>query len=157
MDHIDKLVDSVLSEETFKKGDRVRVSGGSGIVSTEKGIVVDRSEVKTDGRSIPTNVQGAYKPVDWSKEVAVKLDSGDLITMFKSRLTKVNQSIESEIQDFVYDSWEDAGPEFGGEEGGEATLEQFRAHVMDRLSDRYGDTWDAIRPVAKKIVDTFNG
>lgn len=76
-------------EERFNKGDRVKISDGSGVISGKTGVIVDKSAVKTDGRGIPTNVQGAYKPVDWSKEVAIKLDNGDIETMFKNRVTKV--------------------------------------------------------------------
>lgn len=72
----------------FKPGDKVRVSPGSGTLSGKTGAVVQPREVKTDGRGIPTNIKGAYSPVDWKKEVAVRLDNGELITMFKNRLIK---------------------------------------------------------------------
>ena len=42
-----------------KIGDRVRVSQGSGIDSGKEGVVAHPSEVKTDGRGIPTNISGA--------------------------------------------------------------------------------------------------
>lgn len=68
----------------------MKVVGGSGIDSDKTGVIVDRSEVQANGRGIPSNVQGHYKPTDWSREVAVKLDDGSLITMFKkNRLVPV--------------------------------------------------------------------
>jgi hypothetical protein len=88
MNHI-KLFETFVNESTFKPGDKVKVSGGSGVASDKIATVVDRSKIKTDGRGIPTNVEGAYKPVDWSKEVAIQFDdSGDFGTMFKNRLFK---------------------------------------------------------------------
>ena len=70
----------------FHKGKRVKVTGGSGLDSDKVGTVVCNRKVKTDYRGVPTNVEGAYHPVDWTKEVAVELDEGRLITMYKSRL-----------------------------------------------------------------------
>jgi hypothetical protein len=67
-------------------GTRVKVSDGSGIDSGKEGIIVERSRVRTDGRGVPTNIIGAYKPVDWSRDVAVQLDNGSIITMPKNRL-----------------------------------------------------------------------
>lgn len=67
-------------------GERVRVSEGSGIDSGKTGVIVSPGEVKTRGDLVPTNIEGAYKPVDWKREVAVRLDNGELITMFKNRL-----------------------------------------------------------------------
>jgi len=74
---------------SFSVGTRVRVSGGSGVDSGKEGIVVSRQEVKTDGRGVPTNVPGCYKPVDWSREVAIRMDDESLMTMFKNRLTEI--------------------------------------------------------------------
>lgn len=70
----------------FYIGAKVQVADLSGIDSNKKGTVVSPNMVKTDGRGVPTNVSGAYKPVDWSREVAVQLEDGELITMFKNRL-----------------------------------------------------------------------
>jgi hypothetical protein len=67
-------------------GDRVKVSEGSGIDSGKEGTVVHHSEVKTDGRGIPTNISGAYKPIDHSKEHIIKTDKGELINMPKNRV-----------------------------------------------------------------------
>jgi hypothetical protein len=71
---------------TLWPGRRIQISALSGIDSEKWGTVVDRREIQTDGRGVPTNVPGAYRPVDWSKEVAVLLDDGTLRTMFKNRL-----------------------------------------------------------------------
>ena len=73
----------------MRTGSRVRICQGAGIDSGKVGTVVDRSEVKIDHRCVPTNVAGAYKPVDWQEEVAVRLDGGQLITMFKSYLEAI--------------------------------------------------------------------
>ena len=43
--------------------------------------------MKVDGHGVPRNVaSGNYKPVDWKREVAIRLDDGKLITMFKNRI-----------------------------------------------------------------------
>ena len=76
-----------LKEASFKPGDKVKVSQGSGLDSGKVGVVVSPQLIKTDGRGIPTNIQGAYKPVDWKKEVPIKFSDGTLTTMFKNRLT----------------------------------------------------------------------
>jgi len=81
------------SRQSYRPGTRVKVAGGSGLDSDKTGTIVDRSGVQTDGRGIASNIQGHYKPTDWSREVAVKLDDGTLITMFKNRLTVVEPSI----------------------------------------------------------------
>jgi hypothetical protein len=71
----------------FNVGDKVQITPGSGIDSDKKGVIVDKKEVKTDGKDVPSNLaNNPYKPVDWSKEEAVKLEDGSLITMFKNRL-----------------------------------------------------------------------
>jgi hypothetical protein len=73
-------------------GDRVRVSDLSGVDSRKEGVVVRQELVKTDGRGVPTNVEGAYRPVDWRNETAVRLDDGSLITMFNNRLTNLGKA-----------------------------------------------------------------
>lgn len=84
-----KRLIELMSEETFKPGDRVQLKDSAGVDSNKLGVIVDRSEVRTSGRGVPTNVQGAYKPVDWSREVVIKLDDGNIITMFKNLVRKV--------------------------------------------------------------------
>lgn len=73
----------------LKPGSRVKVNQGSGLDSDKEGIVIPPNMVKTDSRGIPINVNGAYKPVDWKREVAIKLDDGEIITMFKNRLINI--------------------------------------------------------------------
>jgi hypothetical protein len=73
----------------FAQGDAVRIGSGSGVLTGREGVIVSPTEVRTDGRGIPTNIRGAYRPVDWSKEVAIRLDDGELVTMFKNRLVHV--------------------------------------------------------------------
>jgi hypothetical protein len=83
-------------------GTKVQVSGGSGLASDKKGTIVDRSKIKTDGKGVPTNCEGNYKPVDWDKEVAIKLDDGKLITMFKNRVKVIS---EARKNDDEYGDW----------------------------------------------------
>lgn len=74
----------------FKIGDYVKVSECSGIDSGKIGVIVNRSKVKTNYRGVPTNIMGCYKPVDWTTEVAIKVDeTNELITMFKNRIAKL--------------------------------------------------------------------
>ena len=75
----------------LRVGDKVQVTICSGLCSEKIGRIVPRNSVKTNGRGIATNIHGHYKPVNWSKEVAVLLDDGELITMFKSRLIKIEE------------------------------------------------------------------
>jgi hypothetical protein len=79
-----------MSNQAFKIGSKAKISQGSGIDSGKIVTIVDRSAIKTDGRNIPTNVQGAYKPVDWSREVAIQYADGKFGTMFKNRMTPVS-------------------------------------------------------------------
>ena len=68
-------------------GVRVRISEGSGYPENTCGVVIPRSEVpmRRDGSGIP-DLLGAYNPVDWKRETAVRLDCGKIITMFNNRL-----------------------------------------------------------------------
>ena len=63
--------DKKIIKENFPVGTRVKVSDGSGLDSNKVGTVVDRSVIKTDERGVP-DIQGHYKPVDWSKETVVQ-------------------------------------------------------------------------------------
>jgi len=74
------------SDEAHPEGSRVKVAINSGLNSDKTGVIVGQRYVKTDGRGTPTNIPGAYKPVDWNVESAVMLDNGQLITMFNDRL-----------------------------------------------------------------------
>lgn len=100
------LIESTITETKFRPGDRVQVAGGSGLDSDKVGTVIDRSEVKTGGRGIPA-LPGHYKPVDWSREVAVKLDDGSVITMFKERLKPADKP-DSFTQKFAGGKWQRA-------------------------------------------------
>jgi hypothetical protein len=106
-------------------GTRVRVSEGSGIDSNKTGVVVHPREVKTDGRLIPTNVEGAYKPVDWSRETAVKLDNGNLITMFNNRLSEEKPATDTadKIMDAV-NKYADEHPDAQMNRGWQTVMEQ---------------------------------
>jgi len=71
---------------------KVQIMNGSGVDSGKKGTLMTKQEfnkqVKTDGRGVP-KLTGHYKPVDWNKEVAIKLDNGEIITMFKNRVKNI--------------------------------------------------------------------
>lgn len=78
----------IVSEgEQFTPGTKVKVVNG-GVNSGKTGVVISPREVPTDGKGVP-KLTGHYKPVDWKKEVAIKLDSGEVITMFKNRVEKL--------------------------------------------------------------------
>mgnify|MGYP001606217118 CR=1 FL=1 len=74
----------------FRVGTIVRVSEGSGLASNRLARVVDWREVKTDGRGIPTNIDGAYRPIDRNTrktETPIRyLDSEELDLMYNNRL-----------------------------------------------------------------------
>lgn len=80
----------------LEPGAKAVISEGSGIDSGKQVEVVNRNLIKTDGRGIPTNVSGAYQPVDWKKEVAIRLPNGELGTMFKDRLSPVKSKFSGE-------------------------------------------------------------
>jgi len=69
----------------LRSGMRVRVAPGSGVESGKTGVVVSTREVKTDGRGVAVEVQGAYYPLR-RNEVYVRLNNGELIQMPKNRL-----------------------------------------------------------------------
>ena len=71
----------------MKPGTKIRIAEGSGIDSGKTGVVVHRGCIKfkqTAGGLIP-DLPGHYKPLG-SDELPVRLDSGEIITMFKERL-----------------------------------------------------------------------
>ena len=72
-------------------GDKVKVCGGSGLDSDKIGIIIDPRMVKTGSRGVPL-ISGHYKPIDWNREVAIKYEDGSINTMFKNRLTKLQES-----------------------------------------------------------------
>ena len=77
-------IDGYLKEAKIKIGDRVKVTGG-GVDDGSTGTVINSKQIKTDGRGVP-ELTGHYKPVDWSKEIAIKKDNGEIITMFKTHV-----------------------------------------------------------------------
>ena len=92
-----KLAKSLVAVR-LKPGDRVQISGGSGIDSDKTGVVVNRREIKIDNHGIPSNtLTDPYKPVDWKSEVAIRLDDGGLLTMLKNRLKKIGSRKASNI------------------------------------------------------------
>ena len=72
--------------DEFYPGDMVRISEGSGTDSGKVVNVVSQEVIQTDGQGIPTNVEGAYKPVNWNEQVAIQYEDGTYGTMYKNRL-----------------------------------------------------------------------
>ncbi len=72
--------------DKFYPGDKVRISEGSGIDSGKIVNVVSQEVIQTDEQGIPTNVEGAYKPVNWNEQVAIQYEDGTYGTMFINRL-----------------------------------------------------------------------
>ena len=71
-------------------GTPVQVKDGNGVDSGKTGFLVSLAEVQVDGRGVPTNVEGAYKPVDWKREVAIKVDvTGEIILAFKGHIKEI--------------------------------------------------------------------
>lgn len=81
----------------YRPGDRVEVAINSGIDSGKSGTVENPRAVRTDGRGIPTNVDGAYDKPDWRIEVPVRLDDGSLILMEMSRLRPLRSASRREL------------------------------------------------------------
>jgi hypothetical protein len=76
-------------------GMHVRVSEGSGLDSGRTGVIIDQREfqreIGTNERMVP-NISGHYKPVDWTRQMAVRYDDdGSLDTMFKDRLFPIDK------------------------------------------------------------------
>ncbi len=73
------------------KGNKMKISEGSGIDSGKIVTVVDRSNIKTDGSGVPTNVQGAYSRVDWKRYSPIQYDNGEFGCVSKNRLIPYNE------------------------------------------------------------------
>jgi len=78
-----------LVREAINHGDEVQISDHYGLDRRQRGIVLHPSKVRTNGRGVPTDVPGAYKPVDHKKEHVVKLHNGSHAVVPKRLLTKV--------------------------------------------------------------------
>lgn len=72
----------------LRVGERVEVSLGSGLRSGKVGTIVPWSRVRTDGRGIPL-IEGHYKPADHRAEALILGDGGELFTMYKNRLRRI--------------------------------------------------------------------
>jgi hypothetical protein len=75
------------------KGTKVKISNLSGALSNKTGVIVDTKEIALDGKGVP-KLSGHYKPIDWTKEYAIKLDNGEYVTMFKNRVEKVEANLK---------------------------------------------------------------
>lgn len=74
----------------LKYGDKVKLQGG-GVNDGKTGVIIDHKEIKTSGRGVP-QLPGHYKAADWSKEYAIKLDDGEIVTEFKKSVKPVVSS-----------------------------------------------------------------
>jgi hypothetical protein len=75
------------------KGTKIKISDLSGALSNKTGVIVDTKEIELDGKGVP-KLSGHYKPIDWAKEYAIKLDNtGEYVTMFKDRVEKVEANL----------------------------------------------------------------
>jgi hypothetical protein len=90
-DELHKMIKECILEaiNKFVVGQKAKISQGSGIDSGKVVTIVDKSNIKVDGRGIPSNVSGAYKPVDWNSQVAIQYEDGKYGFMFKNRLTPI--------------------------------------------------------------------
>lgn len=73
-------------------GRRVKIVEGSGIDSGEVVTVVSHTLIRVDGRGIPQNTEGDYRPVNWRNDVAVRFSNGRLAVWPKSRLVTVRRT-----------------------------------------------------------------
>ena len=76
----------------LRVGDLVQVAPGCGLESNKVGRIIPPGKVpmkSTGGGMIPNIGQGHYRPVDWKKEVAIRLTEDGIITMFKVCLKKI--------------------------------------------------------------------
>lgn len=74
-------------EISMKIGTRVKVCPGSGLESGTIGIVIPNREIPTNGRGVPL-ITGYYHPIT-KKDIAIRTNSGRLLTMFRNRLSIV--------------------------------------------------------------------
>lgn len=91
-------------------GSKVKVVFGSGLASGKLATVVPSTEIRTDGRGIPTNVEGAYKPVDWKRETAIRYEDGKYDTMFNNRLVHPDSPEGRKPAEKPYDHSKDITP-----------------------------------------------
>lgn len=86
-----------ISPRKVNVGDKIQVMMNSGVQSGDIGVVVNSREVKTDGRGVPTEIMGSYKPIDWGKQIVYRNLNGQLESMFKSRVTIIPNDVWEKI------------------------------------------------------------
>mgnify|MGYP000973968177 FL=1 len=99
----------------FMPGDRVRIADLSGVDSNKVVTIANMSDIKTDGMGVPTNVDGAYKPVDWFNEYPIRYEDGSFGLMFKNRLSKVQESVTNVQDDAIEVSFKKSIKDIFGE------------------------------------------
>jgi len=106
-------VNKIKINEDLAVGTKVKVSDGSGLDSNKTGTIIDPSQIKTDMSGVP-EIQGHYKPVDWSKESAVQYDDGEVNTMFNDRLMPIQEGYNEWGQKIKKSRIQEAYGEDGG-------------------------------------------
>ena len=91
-----KLAEDTILNEVIAHGDEVEISHNYGVDSGKRGTVLHPNKVRTNGRGVPIDVPGAYKPVDHKKEHVVKLHSGSYAVVPKGSLTKLKEDAINE-------------------------------------------------------------
>jgi len=144
-------------DEEFFPGEKVRISGGSGVDSGKIVTVVSDDKIKTDGRGIPTNVEGAYQPVDWENEVPFQYPDGKLGLMFRERLTKVQQEPDNQNYHGVsdYDAETPLGHYLDDPAGGMEDYGKNKNKII--ISKKYKKFAQVQNQTAKGIADAFKG
>jgi len=66
-------------------GRRCCIVMGSGLDSGKCGTIVNKALVRTDGRGVPREIEGAYQPLN-KNEIVLRLDNGRLVAEYKNRL-----------------------------------------------------------------------
>jgi hypothetical protein len=141
--------------ETIKKlkiGKKARISAGSGIDSDKIVTIVDKSKIKTDGRGVPTNVSGAYKPVNWSKEEAIQYSDGSFGTMYKNRLTPVDNMNEATPPNFPTILKNKIRQKYGNHPEAYATMWKIHNKYGNKLEEILNEKIDF-----KKIIKKLKG
>lgn len=84
---------NTVKKASFAPGTRVRTGPGVGLDSNKVGTVVPHSHLKTDGGGVPTNVEGAYKPVP-RHHVVVRFDDGKYNTFHPGWVAREEKLME---------------------------------------------------------------
>lgn len=81
-------------EVELNEGSKFKIIESGKIVT-----VVSKSNVVTTSAGTPTNVKGAYRPVNWLNEVAIKYEDGSVGVISKTGLASIGESIKKECKE----------------------------------------------------------